>query len=167
MVASSGPLIQSKEPKPQMGKLGSSEPKQGKQAEPKKMSEIDIIRKSSEKEMPGVNTDQVIRGLYALIKAHNGRIIRMGDTVFFIKPLGNGSVEFHTFTVEPPEELVKRFKAGVNTLKQMGFNKAISYANQPAFKKLAQDTGLPVKISQSQQMLGGKMVPAYKFELDL
>lgn len=164
MPAPTVPLITPKEPKPQIGKL--SFPKQ-KSGEPKKLSEIDIIRQSAQKEIPGVNPDDVIKGLYALIKTYNGKIIRMGDTVFFIKPAGNGVAEFHTFTVEPPEELVKRFKTGVNTLKQLGFKKAVSYATEPAFKKLAQSTGLPVKISQSQQMMGGKMVPAYKFELDL
>jgi hypothetical protein len=95
------------------------------------------------------------------------QLLQIGNTVFLLKPLGAATVEFHTFTTEPIDDLVKRYQAGINSLKQMGFKKAVSYAQSPAFVKIAQQTGLPVQVSQSQTMMGDKMVPAYKFEVNL
>ena len=95
------------------------------------------------------------------------QLLQIGNTVFMLKPLPDGTVEFHTFTIESIDDLVKRYQAGINTLKEMGFKKAVSYAQSPAFVKIAQQTGLPVQVSQSQTMMGDKMVPAYKFEVNL
>jgi hypothetical protein len=49
----------------------------------------------------------------------------------------------------------------------MGFKKAFSYATSPAFVKIAEQTGLPVRTSQTQTMMGDQMVPAYRFEVDI
>jgi hypothetical protein len=49
----------------------------------------------------------------------------------------------------------------------MGYKKVISYATSPAFVKIAEQTGLPIRVTQSQQVLGNKAVPAYRFEVDI
>jgi hypothetical protein len=103
--------------------------------------------------------------LAGLVKTKQAKLIQIGNTVFLVKPVAPGIAEFHTFTVEPPESLVKRFQAGAKTLKQMGFKKAVSYAESPAFAKLAQSTGLPVKTTQALNPQTKK--PVYRFELDL
>ena len=126
----------------------------------------DIIRQSAEKETGG-NADQIINALAALVQKGSIKLLRIGDTVFSIMPKQAGTVEFHTFTVEDPETLVKRFKAGVNSLKQMGYKKAVTYAESPAFVKIAQQSGLPVKISQGHQTISGQKKPTYQFILDL
>jgi hypothetical protein len=95
------------------------------------------------------------------------QLLQIGNTVFMLKPQGDGSVEFHTFTVESPSDLVERYKAGINSLKEMGFKKAFSYATSPAFVKIAEQTGLPVRTTQTQTMQGNQMVPAYRFEVDI
>jgi hypothetical protein len=135
---------------------------------PAMMGPVEIIRQSAGKEMPpGSDVEKVIQQVAALVKKKAIQLLQIGQTVLLLKPLPDGAVEFHTFTVEPPQELVQRYKAGSNSLKQMGFKKAISYADSPAFAKIAQGTGLPVKTSQVTRMVNGQMKPFYKFELDL
>ena len=145
-----------------MGKL-----RQPKQAESAPMDTVEIIRQSAKNEDPNIDIERVIQNLGYMVKQKMVQLLQLGNTVFLLKPQADGSVEFHTFTVEPPSELVKRYKAGINSLKQMGFKKAVSYATSPAFVKIAEQTGLPVRVTQSQQVIGNKAVPAYRFEVDI
>jgi hypothetical protein len=45
--------------------------------------------------------------------------------------------------------------------------KATTYSDRPEFVDLAKKSGLPVKVAQSQKMMGNEMKPVYTFELDL
>lgn len=133
----------------------------------KKLNSLQIIQASAKRELgPQMPVEQFIDKLGKMIQAKAVQLIQVGNTVFMIKPTQPvGTVEFHTFTVEPPESIVKRFQSGAKTLKQMGFKKAVSYADSPAFVKIAQMTGLPVRISQAASPQTGKQ--QYRFELDL
>lgn len=139
------------------------------QAKPAQKNSFDIIQESAKKEAPGQDMNRFMQTLAYMVQRKMVQLLQIGNTVFMLKPVQNepGTVEFHTFTIESPEDLVKRYQAGLNSLKQMGFKKAVSYATSPAFVKIAEQTGLPVRTSQSQTMIGGKMVPAYKFEVDV
>ena len=138
-----------------------------KASQPKQVSSSQIIEQSAKKEAPGTDMKRFMQTLAYMMQRKMVQLLQIGNTVFLLKPLKDGTVEFHTFTIEPLDDLVKRYQAGINTIKQMGFKKAVSYAQSPAFVKIAQQTGLPVRVSQSQTMMGDKMVPAYKFEVDL
>jgi len=155
------PMI-GKPEKVQMGKL-----RQPKQAENKLMPSADIIQKSAENEAPGTDMTRFMQTLGYMVEKKMVQLLQIGNTVFMLKPQGDGSVEFHTFTIESPSDLVDRYKAGINSLKEMGFKKAFSYATSPAFVKIAEQTGLPVRTSQTQTMQGDQMVPAYRFEVDI
>jgi hypothetical protein len=166
MVAPAQPTIgKASKDKDVMGTL--RQKKTGAQKQNVKLNSAQIIQSSAKKEMPDLDINKFMSTLGTMVQRKMVQLLQIGNTVFLLKPKSPTEVEFHTFTVEPPESLVKRYQAGVNSLKEMGFKKAVSYATSPAFNKIAQQTGLPVKISQSQQMIGGKMVPAYKYELDL
>jgi hypothetical protein len=165
MVAPSQPIIgKASKDKDVMGAM--RQKKTGKQAENVKLDMIQIIEASVRKEMPNVDPKRAIVGV-SMVTKKGGKLVQIGNTVFLVMPQPDGSAEFHTFTVEPVDTLIKRYRSGMNTAKQMGFKKLISYTNKPEFLKIAKDTGLPVKISQSQQMVNKQMVPAYKFEVDL
>jgi hypothetical protein len=155
------PMI-GKPEKVQMGKL-----RQPKQAENKLLPSADIIQKSAENEAPGTDMTRFMQTLGYMVEKKMVQLLQIGNTVFMLKPQGDGSVEFHTFTIESPSDLVDRYKAGINSLKEMGFKKAFSYATSPAFVKIAEQTGLPVRTSQTQTMQGDQMVPAYRFEVDI
>jgi hypothetical protein len=166
MVAPSQPIIgKTSKDKDVMGAL--RQKKTGAKNQNVKLNSAQIIQSSAKKEMPDLDINKFMSTLGTMVQRKMVQLLQIGNTVFLLKPKSPTEVEFHTFTVEPPESLVKRYQAGVNSLKEMGFKKAISYSTSPAFNKIAEQTGLPVKISQSQQMIGGKMVPAYKYELDL
>jgi len=168
MVASSGPLIQSKEPKPQMGKLGPSAPKQGKEGSKQKfMPPADIIIKSVEKESPGADGRRYAAAVGFMERDKKAKTIQIGNTVFIITPPNGPQVELHIASVESPNEIVQRLKVLPNTLKQLGIKKVVTYSDNPAIKKIATQTGLPIKMNQSQRMVGNQMKPTYQFEMDL
>ena len=133
----------------------------------KQMQTVDIIRQSAAQEVPGSDPEQIVNALGAMVQKGMVKLVQIGNTVFSILPKGGNTAEFHTFTVEDPQTLVKRYHAGANTLRQMGFKKAVTYAESPAFVKMARQTGLPVKVSQGMQTIGGQQKPVYQFMLDL
>jgi len=168
MVAPSQPMIgKGKSPDsgvsaprgPRKASAGGGSPSQGK------LDMIQIISASAQREAPGSDINQFLVKLSAMIQQRQIKMLQVGNTVFMVRPMPNGVAEFHTFTVEPPESLVKRFQAGSKTLKQMGFKKAVSYTDNRAFGRLAQMTGLPVKSSPVTDPATGR--PTVRYELDL
>ena len=128
----------------------------------------EIIEMSAMREAPGQDMQRFMQTLAYMVQMKMVSLLQIGNTVFMLKPTQEpGAVEFHTFTIESPQNLVKRYQAGINSLRQMGYKKAVSYATSPAFVKIAEQTGLPVRISQSQQVIGDKAAPAYRFEVDI
>ena len=166
MVAPSKPLVGDKGgDKAVMGAI--RQKKTGKQAKNVKLNMFQIIEASGRKEMPNVDPKRILSGVANIVKKKQARLVQIGNTVLLVMPQPDGSAEFHTFTVEPPETLAKRYKAAANTLKEMGFNKMYTLSITPQSEKLAQETGLPVKRVQSQMMSGNKMVPAFRYEVPL
>ena len=130
-----------------------------------KLNMIQIISSSAKREAPQTNIDEFLAKLNAMVQKQQVKLLQIGNTVFLIRQSEPGVAEFHTFTVEPPESLVKRYQAGAKSLKQMGFKKAISYTDNKAFGKLAEMTGLPVKSSPMTDPKTGK--PTIRYELEL
>jgi len=160
------PMI-GKAEKVQMGKIKAPKQEAAAQPQAKPMTSAEIIEQSARKEAPGTDMTRFMQTLGYMVQRKTVQLLQIGNTVFMLKPQQDGSVEFHTFTTEPIETLVKRYQAGINSLKQMGYKKAYSYATSPAFVKIAEQSGLPVRVTQSQTMQGNQMVPAYRFEVDI
>ena len=161
MVTPAEPVLKTK--MEDMGSIrGPRKPKAEQQLRP-----TEIIKQSAAKEAPGMNPDQVLGTLNALVQKGAVKLLQIGNTVFSVMPKGGQTAEFHTFTIESPEKLVDRFKAGANSLKQMGFKQAVTYSESPAFVKMAKDTGLPVKVTKGTQTISGQQKPVYQFMLDL
>jgi len=133
----------------------------------KEMPIADIVMQSIGKEYPGVDPRQYAAQLSVAEKKGIVKLLKRHNTVFVLKPMPNQMVELHTATIEQPDQVVERWQKVPNTLKLMGFKKVISYSENPSVNRLVQRTGLPIKISQSQRMMGGQMVPSFKYELDL
>lgn len=127
------------------------------------VSSTQIIQQSVKQEQPDADINLVLHVLADKVQKKEIKLLQIGNTVFMLKPLDDQTVEFHTFTIEPISDLILRYRAGINTLKEMGFKKAISYSESPAFVKIAQQTGLPVRVSQEKTDKG----VTYKFEVDL
>jgi hypothetical protein len=140
----------------------------GGQEATKPRTSTDIIRDSLRHELPpGSDVESYLKVVGMLVQRKAVQLLQLGNTVFMLTPKGPGAVEFHTFTTENPQNLVARYKSAINSLKQMGIKKAYSYASSPAFVRIAQSTGVPVKVSQTTKDVGGKMMPVYQFEVDL
>jgi hypothetical protein len=134
----------------------------------KRMHIIDIIKQSLQKEMPGTNPDKGLEAIGKMVQKHEAAIIQLGNTVFLLKHLQPYTVELHTMSTEPPAKIVERWRTFLTkTGPEMGVKKVVSFSTTPAINKLVEQIGLPVKTTQSQQMMGKKMVPAYKYEIEI
>lgn len=125
----------------------------------------EIIRTDSARQ--GLDPVRVLKGL-ASDKKNNPQVktVQIGNTVFLVKQVEPGTVESHIFTSESPQVIAKRYAALVNILKSQGMKRGYTYSDQPGFKKVAEMTGLPVKVTQTTQPMGGTIKPVYKFELE-
>lgn len=135
----------------------------------KQLSSAEIIERSARQEAPGTDINRFMQTMAYMVQTKMVQLLQIGNTVLMLKPLTEepGTVELHTFTIESPQNIAQRYKAAANSLRQLGYKKVVSYATSPAFIKISEQTGLPIRVSQSQQVIGDKAVPAYKFELDL
>jgi hypothetical protein len=116
---------------------------------------------------PGVTMDTLLRKLASALQDPNNKLVQIGNSAFLVTLVGDGVVEFHTFSAEQPQKLLKNYIGLANTLKKQGIKKATTYSDRPEFVDLAKKSGLPVKVGQSQKMMGNAMKPVYTFELDL
>lgn len=127
----------------------------------------DIIWASAQRETPGVDKGKFFGGLARMLQNPRNKLLQVKNTVFLIMVKSPGVIEFHTFTTAGPKELVDDAKKAIETVKQSGAKKLISFSPDARFNKLIQATGYPWKITQSQATIGGKAMPAYRYELDL
>jgi hypothetical protein len=136
--------------------------------EGKSMGVLEIIQASMGNQLPpGVTMDTFMRKLASALKNPNNKMVQIGNSAFLVTLIGDGVVEFHTFSVEQPQRLLKNYLGLAKVLKNQGVKKATTYSDRPEFVDLAKKSGLPVKVAQSQKMMGDAMKPVYTFELDL
>lgn len=114
----------------------------------------------------GKNPQKFMAQLAQFKKDKKAQTVQIGNTVFLVIPAGQGTAEVHTFSVENPKDWSPRFKSLSLYLKKQGFNKWVSYSENPGFKRIAENSGLPIKVSQSSKMIGGVMKPVYVYEME-
>ena len=131
------------------------------------ISGIDIIRNDFQSQNPGMTFDKFQHKLLTVIKNPNNKLVRYGNTVFLLMKKTPELVELHTFTQDNVPALVKNFQDLAKSLKNMGIKTVMTYADSPAYLKVAQATGLPVKTGQSTKVIKGAAKPVYTFTLDL
>ena len=125
----------------------------------------EIVRADSVRQ--GVDPTRVMKGLVSEKKRNpQVKTIQIGNTLFVVTQKEPQLVEAHIFTAESPQVIAKRYTALVKILKSQGMKRGYTYSDQPGFKKVAEMTGLPVKVTQTTQPMGGKIKPVYKFELE-
>jgi hypothetical protein len=125
----------------------------------------EIIREDSSRQ--GQNPEQVFKKIAGMKKQNpQTKTIQIGSTVFIVTQVAPKTVEAHIFTSEPPKVIAQRYVSLVNMLKSQGMSKGYTYSDQPGFKKIAEMTGLPVKVTQTVKLMGEEIKPVYMFELD-
>ena len=127
---------------------------------------LNIIKQSVEKEGGG-DFNTFIRKLATVLRDPNNKLAQFGNSVFLLKRIQPGTVEVHTFSTEPPPQLVQAFQGLAKFLTNQRMQKAITYAENPAYFAIAQQTGLPVKMGQGAKKLKGVDKPVYTFEVTL
>jgi len=136
--------------------------------ESKTMNALQVVQTSMANQLPpGVTMDTFLRKLASALQDPNNKLVQIGNSAFMVTLIGDGVVQFHTFSAEQPQKLLKNYLGLAKLLKNQGIKKATTYSDRPEFVDLAKKSGLPVKIGQSQKMMGSEMKPVYTFEWDL
>ena len=136
--------------------------------ESKTMNALQVVQTSMANQLPpGVTMDTFLRKLATALQDPNNKLVQIGNSAFMLTLIGDGVVQFHTFSAEQPQKLLKNYLGLAKLLKNQGIKKATTYSDRPEFVDLAKKSGLPVKVGQSQKMMGNEMKPVYTFELDL
>jgi len=136
--------------------------------EGKSMNALQVVQTAMANQLPpGVTMDTFLRKLASALQDPNNKLVQIGNSAFMLTLVGDGVVQFHTFSAEQPQKLLKNYLGLAKLLKNQGIKKATTYSDRPEFVDLAKKSGLPVKIGQSQKMMGKEMKPVYTFELDL
>lgn len=129
---------------------------------------LDIIKQSYLREAGDEKGyDQFMRKLASLLQNPDIRLVRFLNTMFLIMKISDEVAEIKIFTIDPPDLIAITVRDAAQLLQKNGFKKAVSASNLPAYVEVAKQTGLPVKISQGQMVMGNQAVPSYVFELDL
>lgn len=128
---------------------------------------LQILKASHAREGGGMPFEQFMQKLAAMLKNPENKLLNLGDAVFLIRGIGTPVAEIHTFADGSPKDLIQAYKVLPNSLRQLGFKKALTYADSPGYVEIAKKTGLPVKVGQSSKVISGKAKPVYTFELDL
>ena len=162
-----GTPLKPKEAQPDMGVIETIKKTRGED-EGKPMGVLEIVQASMGNQLPaGVNMDTFMRKLATALRDPKNKMVQIGNSAFLVTMVGDGVVEFHTFSAEQPQKLLKNYLGLAKVLKNQGIKKATTYSDRPEFVDLAKKSGLPVKVGQSQKLMEGQMKPVYTFELDL
>jgi hypothetical protein len=127
---------------------------------------LNIIKGSFDREGGG-DFNTFMKKLATVLRDPNNKLIQFGKTAFLMKRVKPDTVEVHTMSIDNPQGIVQAFQGAAKFLKSQGMKKAVSYADSPAYVKLAKQTGLPVRVGQSAKVMKGQAKPVYTFELDL
>jgi hypothetical protein len=125
-----------------------------------------IMQTLTNQGMPKEQAENSFKSISQKVKQGTLKIVQIRNTAFIVTPKPDMSAEFFVTSLEP-EALPKRINALSKSLKQMGFRKMTTLSPVNTSKKIADETGLPVKVTQTQMMSGKQMVPAYRYEVAL
>ena len=113
------------------------------------------------------DVNKIMQGVAFAVQDPRTKLVNLGNTVFMVTVTRPGEVEVHTFSNESPQGLVNNFVNLTKYLKNIGVKKASTYSDDGRFRKIAEMTKLPVKISQTTKMVGNQMKPVYKYEMEM
>jgi hypothetical protein len=135
------------------------------QGESAKKTPEQIIRNDIAKQ--GGDVEKMLKKLTVMLQDKaKVKLVQFGNTVFLVRQVEPGVVESHIFTEDSPARIGDNYKKLVMALKKEGMKKGYTYSDNPGFRRVAEMTGLPIKITQTTKQVGGQMKPVYLYEMD-
>jgi hypothetical protein len=125
---------------------------------------LKILLESAKRENPNVDLKRYVQGLVTAIKGRKLFLVRMGNTVFVMRPLSKTSVEGHIATLDEIPALYQNIKSLMITLKSMGYTHATGTTSIGGFIRLANQMGASYQVIPPSQQNPN---PSYKFDMDL
>ena len=106
------------------------------------MTPVEIITKDAEKR--GLDANQVLSNIAALINGHKATLLHHGNTLLFLRGIGDNSVELHLFTDDGPLSLLKALKVFVKNIRHSNLNKVYGDADNQEVLTLLQKADVDV-----------------------
>jgi hypothetical protein len=132
------------------------------QKEPMQILESALRRSLGDEEKVGLAQGALVE----MLKAPGNKLVHLGNSLFLVMVKEPGEVEVHTFSEETPQQLARNFIDLTKYLKNIDVKTAYTYSDDVRFKKIADMTGLPVKVEQSVNMVGDEMRPVYRYIME-
>jgi hypothetical protein len=132
------------------------------QKEPMQILESSLRRSLGDEEKVGLAQGALVE----MLKAPGNKLVHLGNSLFLVMVKAPGEVEVHTFSEETPQQLARNFIDLTKYLKNIDVKRAYTYSDDVRFKKIADMTGLPVKVEQSVNMVGNEMKPVYRYTME-
>ena len=132
------------------------------QREPMQILESALRRSLGDEEQVG----RALGALVEMLKAPGNKLVHLGNSLFLVMVKAPGEVEVHTFSEETPQALARNFVDLAKYLKNINVKKAVTYSDDPRFRKIAEMTQLPVQVEQSVGMMGDEMRPVYRYVME-
>jgi hypothetical protein len=125
---------------------------------------MEILTESAKKEDPNVDLKEYVKNLVIAIKANKVFLLRMGNTVFVMRPLDETTVEGHIATLDDMNTLQNNIATAFKTLKGLGYTHATGTSSIAGFVRMAKQLGA----SYTQLPISAEHpVPTYQFDMDL
>lgn len=122
---------------------------------------LDILMQSAKRDDPNIDLREYLKNLVISIKGRKIFLLRMGNTVFVMRPLGGTVVEGHIATLDDLQTLQKSIGVAFKTLKDLGFTHATGTSPSAGFVRMAKQFGATITPMQTPQG------PMYQFDMDL
>jgi deoxyxylulose-5-phosphate synthase len=122
---------------------------------------LEILLESAKRDDPNINLKKYVQDLVTAVKGQKIFLLRMGNTVFVMRPLGGTNVEGHIATLDDLSTVQRSIGVLFKTLKGMGFTHATGTSPSAAFVRMAKQLGASYAPVQSPHG------PMYQFDMDL
>jgi hypothetical protein len=117
------------------------------------MNPSDIIRKECEKQ--NVDFNETIIKIFALLKKKLAVLLKQNDSLLLLIQLGDGDVELHLFTQDPPLTMFKSIQYFIDQVRKSDIRAVYAKAMNPSIIEVLKRLG--VKIEESDR-------PEYNFK---
>jgi len=110
-----------------------------------RMSVQDIVRESLRRHGRQNDFQKVYAALHYLLKKPEHRILREGNTLFFIHIINKGECKFGLIDADSPKNMLRNAKGFFEAMKKAGYKKGHGETNNPKLISVIERMGIPVR----------------------
>lgn len=123
-----------------------------------RMSVQDIVKNSTEVKESGMDWRMAYIALHSSIEKNEGRVIRCGDTLFWIVLGEPHQAQMFVFNADSYKNLFRNFKEFAQAMHKAGFKKVWGETHDMNIIELIKRLGFPVDVEEIGQDSAGRTI---------